>query len=167
MLVALVSCSGGDDTAENETSSNSTTSAPGVSATSVPADDSGSAATTVVPVDDEPAPTTAPPITVPLIEGLAAEVELLTASSGTGIRPLLEWSPLGGASMYMATVYSPDGSPYWTWTGAATSVHVGGDPVLDDSVPGPSVIEGMTWGVVAFDDEVVPIALSSRQAISP
>jgi hypothetical protein len=46
-------------------------------------------------------------------------------------------------------------------------VHVGGEPKLGDDVPGPSVVAGMTWGVVALDDGLVPIALSHRGPIGP
>ena len=173
-LVVLAGCSGGDDATDDAVSSIDSTAvpAPDTSGVATTTDDSEDAppTTTAASADDDGAdepPATAPPTTVALIEGLAASIELLTPASETGTRPLLEWSLVDGASSYMATVYAPDGSPYWTWTGVAASVHVGGDPMLDESVPGPSVIDGMTWGVVAFNDEIVPIALSNRQTIAP
>lgn len=133
------------------------------STTNAPPPDDGAATAGDDATDDDVAATT----TVALIEGIEATIEPLTPVAGSGIRPLLEWSPVDGASHYMVVVYAPDGSPYWTWTGAATSVHVGGDPVLADDRPGPSVVDGMTWGIVALDDEIVPIASSDRRPIAP
>lgn len=92
---------------------------------------------------------------------------LLTPSSGGGLRPLLEWESVSGADHYGAYVYAPDGSIYWAWTGRATQVHVGGEPRLEDRAPGPSVIDGMSWAVIAYDAEMLPIAVSGRQPIGP
>lgn len=180
----LASCSGGDDDSSTATSAprattddastTTTDAAPETTddpdaviaspASSVAEDDAAQDGD----LDNEGADSESPPIdTMPLVEGLAPAIELVSPQSGAGIRPLLEWSAVDGAAYYLATVYAPDGSPYWTWTGTTTSVHVGGEPVLDDDRPGPSVTVGMTWGVVALDDTIVPIALSDRRPIGP
>lgn len=187
-IALLGACSGSDDNADTldtsaptataGTEPSSTTeasddiAAPTPTSTTTPADDIEAPTTTPVddqPADDETTDTTveAPTTTVGVIDGVEATIELLTPVAGSGIRPLLEWAPVEGASYYMVVVDAPDGSPYWTWTGGATAVHVGGDPVLADDRPGPSIIDGMTWGIVALDDEIVPIAYSERRAIAP
>jgi hypothetical protein len=176
-LLVVASCSGGDDrAAEPVATSEPTSTEPPTLATDPPSTDPPSTDQGTDPPmgtvsDDstvEPTETTEPPPTsAALLEGFDVSVELMTATSGGGIRPLLEWSPHEGATWYLATLYAPDGTVYWTWTGPSTSVHVGGDPRLDDGVPGPSVIEGMSWGVVALDADVVPIAMSARLPIAP
>ena len=180
VVLLVAACSGGD-----ESSADTTSAADG--AITVAPDPAASTTPTTAPVagdgDDAPPTTTAstdsgddtgagadetvPPTTAPLIDGIEPTIELLTAVRTGEIRPLLEWAPIDGATHYLATVYAPDGSPYWTWTGPATSVPVGGEPKLSDDVPGPSVVGGMTWGVVALDDALVPIASSARQPIEP
>jgi hypothetical protein len=78
--------------------------------------------------------TTAPATTAPegagqpLFEGLDAAVTLVTATSGGGGRPLLEWQAVDGADLYVVFLYAPSGEVYWVWSGAATAVHVGGEP---------------------------------------
>jgi hypothetical protein len=179
LVVSASACSGGDDSAtDDETSDSTTAQAASVAPTQPPTSgepptsdstDETPPATTTPAGDgddvDDAAATQPPPVA--LIAGIAPTVELLTPESGSGIRPQLAWSPVDGGSYYLATVYAPDGTPYWTWTGTATAVHVGGDPVLDDDRPGPSVVDGMSWGVVALDDQIVPIALSDRRPIAP
>lgn len=188
VIIALLgACSGSDDsavtldtsapTATTGTEPSSTTEAsddieaPTPTPTTTPADDIEAPTTT--PADDQPADETtdttieAPTTTVGVIDGVEDTIELLTPVAGSGIRPRLEWASVEGASHYMVVVDAPDGSPYWTWTGEATAVHVGGDPVLEDDRPGPSIIDGMTWGVVALDDEIVPVAYSERRPIAP
>ena len=180
VVVLVAACSGGDESSADTTSAadGATTVAPDATAsttpTTVPAPDDGDGApaTSAASTDngddtDAGADETVPPTTAPLIEGVEPSIELLTALQTGEIRPLLEWAVVDGATHYLATVYAPDGSPYWTWTGPATSVSVGGEPKLSDDVPGPSVIAGMTWGVVALNDTLVPIASSARQPIEP
>lgn len=167
-VLSVAACSGSDDsttTGPTTAPASPTSASPSDTAppTSVAEHQSDADASTTVA-----APVTDPPATVvPLIDGVDGTIEPLTPTAGSGIRPLLEWSPVEGAAYYMVVVYAPDGSPYWTWTGVATSVHVGGEPVLDDERPGPSVVDGMTWGIVALDDQIAPIAFSDRRPIAP
>ena len=67
----------------------------------------------------------------------------------------------------MVFLYAPDGSIYWGWSGPATSVHVGGSPVLDDDSSGPRVAAGMNWAVIANDPAMLPIAASDLRSIEP
>lgn len=161
-VLALASCSSGDQADDSE--ADSTIEAP-AQATS-PSGVSGSEETETA---STPASVTAPatPVTEPLLDGIEPSVDLLTTATGGGIRPLLEWEPHDNAGAYTVTVYAPDGSAYWSWTGSTTSVHVGGEPVLDDTAPGPSVIDGMSWGVIALSDSFVPIATSHLAPIGP
>ena len=104
----------------------------------------------------------------PLLPGLELdEVLLTTPLSGGGLRPLLAWGPANSAAYYAVKLYAPDGSPYWAWQGTATQIHVGGEPVLEDYAEGPFVVDGMTWGVIAYDEEWAPIAASERRPIGP
>jgi hypothetical protein len=171
-VVSVAACSGGDDdaaTTDPPAPATLVTSTEPLSTTEFADDEDpdSDTSTTGNPLSDDAPADDAPAATVALVDGFEATIELLTPVAGSGIRPLLEWSPLDSAFHYMAILYAPDSSPYWTWTTAATSVHVGGEPVLDDDRPGPSVIEGMTWGIVALDDELVPIAYSERRSIAP
>lgn len=95
-----------------------------------------------------------------------AELALVTAQSDDQ-RPLLEWEPVPGAAVYSVSVYTPDGVGYWAWRTDATSVHLGGDPRLDDDASGPSTVPGMTWSVIAFDAARLPIAASARAVLHP
>ena len=64
-------------------------------------------------------------------------------------------------------LYAPSGEVYWSWAGTATQVHVGGEPQLHEGASGPSVIEGMSWAVIAYDADLLPIAVSEQRPISP
>jgi hypothetical protein len=94
------------------------------------------------------------------------ELALVTAPSNDQ-RPLLEWEPVPGAEVYSVSVHTPDGLGYWAWRTDATSVHLGGDPRLQDDVSGPSTVSGMTWSVIAFDAARLPIAASIRAVLRP
>ncbi len=83
------------------------------------------------------------------------------------LRPLLAWEPVDGAATYSVTVWTPTGVGYWAWRTAATSVHLGGDPQLRDDVSGPSTVPGMTWSVLALDDDGAPIAASAETILHP
>jgi hypothetical protein len=175
LLVTSTACSGGNDSSSDTTAlaAPATTSAvglpPTVPETTTPASgrEDPPPATNEAPDVDAAGDEVTPPSAAPLTDGVEPTVELVTRPQTGEIRPLLEWSPVGGAAYYLATLCAPDGTPYWAWTGPATSVHVGGEPKLSDDVPGPSVVAGMTWGVVALDDALVPIASSDRRVIAP
>jgi hypothetical protein len=131
--------------------------------------DPGGTMTTTTSAGSEPAAATTIAVeeTAPLFGGIDGRVTLLTAVSGGSIRPTLEWEPVTGADHYVAFLYAPDGRVYWSWAGGATAVPVGGEPRLRDDAPGPSVIEGMSWAVIAYDADLLPIAVSELRPIAP
>lgn len=88
-----------------------------------------------------------------------------TSTADAGPRPLLGWETVDGAANYRVVVLDADGTPYWTWTGSDTTVHVGNDE--DPSVPGARVFEPMTWTVAALDGEGVPLAISEPSPLVP
>ena len=51
---------------------------------------------------------------------------MLTASSGGGTRPLREWEPVAGASLYSVVVYDADGEAYWATITDNSATFVGG-----------------------------------------
>jgi hypothetical protein len=94
------------------------------------------------------------------------------ATSGTGFAvvgpleaevgsvPRFEWTEVGGAVGYRVAVLGPSG-PIWAWEGKDTHVNLGGlagdRPEL---MPGPVVVPGTTWSVVALgaSGEILGIA---------
>jgi hypothetical protein len=144
--LVLAGCGGGDTGGPTTTSSAQTT---------LPGD--GATTTTAEVVEPGPA----------LFEGLDGDIILKTPTSGGGERPLLEWEPFAGADHYAVFLYAPSGEAYWVWSGDATSVHVGGEPLLAEGSPGPNVAEGMSWAVIAYDAAMVPVAVSERRPIAP
>lgn len=96
------------------------------------------------------------------------EMELLTAESGGGERPLIEWEPVEGADSYGLVLFDPEGEPYWAWLGYDTSIYVTGlnEPPPVDS-EGPIVIPCMTWTTTAYDSSGEPIAAGGPKRISP
>jgi hypothetical protein len=118
--------------------------------------------------DVSPAPTTTvpEPSAAPFFEGLGDVIQT-SPESGGGIRPLLDWEPVEGADHYAVVLYAPDRDAYWAWFGADTAVHVGGEPLLRDDAPGPSIVEGMSWLVIAYDAGGLPVAISPTRPIAP
>ena len=104
--------------------------------------------------------------TIPLVEGFD-ELELFTAASGGGTRPLLEWSSIEGADTYSVVVYDREGKPYWGAVTEETSIYVGGSIQLLEDRPGPRVSAGSSWSVVALDQDQLPLAISGIAAIAP
>ena len=94
-------------------------------------------------------------------------VALLTPTSGGGTRPILAWEPVPGADRYGVYLYAPSGRLYWSWQGRETSVPVGGLPQLREDAIGPSVVDGMTWTVIAYDADQFPLAAGGPRAIGP
>jgi hypothetical protein len=139
------------------------------------------------PGSASPGPTTGPPATVrptdtpatvlptespatagePFFGAFEEVVVLLTPTAGGGTRPLLEWQAVEGADEYGMYLYAPDDRIYWGWRDAATAVHVGGEPQLRDGAAGPRVTAGMSWVVVAYDADGLPVAVSELRPISP
>ena len=127
---------------------------------------------TAVAQVESPQPTPLPsalpePTRASLFAGFDEEVVQLSPESGQGIRPLLEWEAVDGADHYALFLFAPDGAAYWAWMGPQTSVHVGGEPQLREGAPGPSIIDGMSWLVFAYDEGGLPIAMSPVRPISP
>lgn len=91
----------------------------------------------------------------------------MTAASGGGTRPLLEWSIVAGAETYSVVVYDPEGKPYWGTLTEETSTYVGGSIQLLEDRPGPRVSVGSSWSVVALDQNRLPLAVSGIAAIAP
>ena len=103
----------------------------------------------------------------PLVAGLGdAPIVQTTPTSGGGDRPVLAWEAVDGAADYVVMVHDAADSPYWAWTTEDTSVRVG---LTDrpDAAPGPRVVAGMTWVVVARDGGGIPVASSPRRPIAP
>ncbi len=82
-----------------------------------------------------------------------------------GPRPLLTWTPVDGAALYLVTVLDSSGIGYWTWEGTATEVHVGG--TAEPDAIGPYVFEEMSWMVAAQDDEGTLLAVSEPSPLRP
>jgi hypothetical protein len=118
--------------------------------------------------DVSPAPTAAASeLSVASFFEMLPGVVQTSEGSGAGVRPLLEWEPVEDADHYAVVLYAPDGDAYWAWFGADTAVHVGGEPALRDEAPGPSVVEGMSWLVIAYDVGGDPVAISAARPIAP
>jgi hypothetical protein len=93
-------------------------------------------------------------------------------AADVGSVPTFEWTPIDGAALYRLAVLGPTG-PIWAWEGSATSVNLGG--LTGDrpkEMPGPVVLAGTSWSVVALgaSDEVLeiigPIEISPAEASS-
>jgi len=97
-----------------------------------------------------------------------ANIELMTATTGAGVKPLFEWSLVDGATRYSLFLQFSDGQPYWSWLGSSTSVYLGGyDTPPSEDAAGPILLDGMSWAVIALDAEGNVIASSKLQSISP
>lgn len=156
---ALGACSSDDGTA-------------GTPAASTPPSTSGSPANTVAEPDVtiESAPATVPDTTtlaVSFYGDFDTVIVQRTEESGGGTRPLLEWEAVPDADHYGVYLYAPSGAAYWAWRGSKTEVYVGGAEQIRDDAAGPSVAEAMSWVVVAYDADLLPIAVSPMRSISP
>ncbi len=125
---------------------------------------------TEVPQEAQPtkAPTEAPPpSSQPDFLDFLDAITINTPVSGGGTRPILAWEPVNGADRYGVYLYAPGGRLYWSWQGREPSVPVGGRPQLREDALGPSVTEGMTWMVIAYDADQFPIAAGGLRPIDP
>lgn len=129
----------------------------------VPAETSRVSPTTPPPASPEPVQDTSPPKNLEHLEGIA----LLTPTTGGGTRPVLEWEGVEEADRYGVYLYDPEGKLFWSWQGRETSIPVGGRPRLVEDALGPRVAEGMTWIVIAFDADQMPVAAGGPRAIAP
>ncbi len=94
-------------------------------------------------------------------------IRLLTPTSGNGPRPVLQWEAADGADRYGVYLYDSEGELYWSWQGRETKIPVGGRPRLVENALGPRVAEGMTWTVIGFDAEQLPVAAGGSRSIAP
>ncbi len=94
-------------------------------------------------------------------------ITLLTPESGNGPRPILKWEAADGADRYGVYLYGSDGELYWSWQGRETEIPVGGRPQLLENALGPRVSDGMTWAVIGFNAEQMPVAAGGLRSINP
>lgn len=162
VALALAGCSATASEAEDPTT---TGEAPEATTEASPdATSEGGPTTTAAPNSTTTTETTIG-VVAPTID--LQSIETSTPASGEGPRPELRWEPVPDAELYLVTVFDPSGAPYWAWQGETTSVHVGGEPQLRPEAAGPSVIDGMSWEVIAVDGELGLLAESERQELSP
>lgn len=90
---------------------------------------------------------------------------IATEPTPAGPRPLLAWAGVDGAVAYDLIVLDAAGTPYWAWTGEATSVHIGG--VENPDAIGAWVFEPLTWIVTARDADGQPLAMSAQAELLP
>ena len=154
MFILAAGCTGGGTPVTSEPPTTSVTSSP--TSTASDGSDDTSVTTTVESFDSRIRELTGVP-----------GIDLLTPESGEGPRPELEWGPVDDVFFYNVVLLDPTGRGYWGWEGTATAVHVGGEPVIEEGLSGPSVIDGMSWQVSAYDSDLKLIALSHQQPIAP
>lgn len=178
-LLLVAGCASGDD--DTATDGDTTTiadtaaddSPDDTSAVTTPADTDSTAATTepASPATTAPTATTQPVATTEPPEPFYGDFEVViaqhTPESGGGLRPRLIWDAVDGADHYAVYLYAPSGEAYWAWRGRETEVFVGGATQLADGSPGPSVSDGMSWAVVAYDADLLPVAASPMRSITP
>ena len=150
----------------------------GSSSTAAPSDGSASSMTVTAP--DPPTGATRASTTAvdPVATTAVAESELadgfglpalaiVSPEAGGGDRPDLSWESVDDAVDYRVTVLDPGGAVYWGWSGETTDVPFGGRPRLEPTAAGPRVVPGMTWTVLAIDDDGVPLAAGGPVPLSP
>lgn len=159
-VVVLGACSGSDSSDETEPVTTSTPSSEVVTETTDQRVDVVEAPTpeTSAPVAETAPPATEPPAPpAPLFGNWDELIGLETADGEFEGRPVLSWSPVDGADHYGVYVYAPGGQIYWAWRGRDTSTTLGGD--IGDA-EGPAAGEGMTWAVIAWDADLLPLTVS-------
>jgi len=121
----------------------------------------GGAATTVAPTTEQPTTTTAPDALSQLPGVSAVDV----AVGGTDVtRPTFTWAPAANAASYQLVVQTADGVPLWAWTGAQTSVVLGGTERAAD-VEGPTLVGASRVRVYALDAAFTVVAVSGWVAL--
>ena len=65
-------------------------------------------------------------------------------------------------------IFEPDGTPYWAWSTEQIWIYVAGiDEPLPEENEGPVIAGVMTWQVVAYDANEIPIAVGGPWRIAP
>lgn len=176
-LVLASGCSGGDDTALDDTVTGTGEAAPDAVDSSPTTDETApSTETTPPPTDTSPGSATTSPSIAPttLLDttttepeqpfGDIAVIESTTPTAGNGPTPTLAWSLIDDAANYTVLVADPDGAAWWAWEGTETEVVLGG--VADG--PGALVTRpGTTWTVIAFDAAGSVLAASESRRLDP
>lgn len=90
---------------------------------------------------------------------------IATDATEAGPRPLLAWTPVDGAAVYQVVVLGADGEPFWAWSGAETSINVGGSD--EPMAIGAWVHEPMTWTVSALGSQGEVLGLSAPAELLP
>lgn len=152
VFAALAGCTSGTSSAPT-TASEPASASPTSTASQEP---SGSAA---------PTQPSSPGLDLPATLGVP---EIAGRVIAPGPRPVLEWDAAPGAATYQLIVRDTAGEVTWAWSGATTSIAVGGgsDPAPPDTpaalISGPS-----TWTVVAFDDGGLAVGATADLAVAP
>lgn len=153
LLVASCSSDGGSSTAESiPVSTGASTGGPTVTTTTLAASTTlAPPATTVGPSDTSttaaPSTTIAPDV-LQSRPGTAAITVDVTGDDPA--RPTMSWAPVDGAVSYELAVHDAGGNPVWAWTGADTSVVLGGVERAADA-EGPTLDGAGTVRVYALD----------------
>lgn len=146
----LASCGGG-------AADGASSAADQAQTTTIASDPRGDETTDAGPSTTSAEPATEPaPVIFDVIE---------TEPNEPGPRPELSWSPVDGAAAYDLIVLDAERRPYWGWSGADTSVHLGG--VSNPEAIGAWVFEPLTWIVTARDGAGRTLAVSQQAALEP
>lgn len=170
LAVAVAACSSGEDgqppgEAVDTDEVGEASEPPDDEDAAEPTDGGSEPQPTEEPVPEEPAVTEAPPRPDLGLPG----IELTTPAAGGGSWPDLAWDPVDGAAAYTVTLYDPQGSAYWAWTGDGTTVVVGGFAAAPSEGSGvaPRIQPGMSWDVTAHGDDGGLLAQSGERPIGP
>ena len=114
---------------------------------------------------ETPAALTDGPLAIPELD--VPIIGVTSPLAGGGPRPVLAWLPVEGAVGYELSLFAPSGEIYWAWSGTTESIPVGGEPLLGPNSAGPAVIPGMSWYVLAIDDQGLIVGQSPQVAVAP
>ncbi|MEN8039940.1 MAG: hypothetical protein ABFR95_00370 [Actinomycetota bacterium] len=104
----------------------------------------------------------------PAIPTLDLDVIVLdNPTSGGGSMQELAWGSVNDGVRYDVVMFDSLGDLYWSWSTVETSVFMGGVETTLENPPGPQILEGMTWFVLAFDESGGLVAQSEVRAIAP
>ena len=99
-------------------------------------------------------------------EVLGLDTLVLEEPIEDGSHPVLSWQPVDGAASYWLVVHDAEGGPYWAWTGADTSVRLGGGDRAETNQTA-ALSAALTWSVLALDADGIPLAVSGEGQLAP